>query len=147
MLNFLRHGHGKMIYPNGFYYEGQWKMGDIDGYGTLFSQDNSIIYRGMWKNGKYDGEGILYNSRQLKIDMNSNTRPLIYEKEVGAWKEFSGQFKNSKWEGNGKLFFTNGDYYTGEFKNNKANGIGAYIAQDGRVWKGLWEDNSFILSS
>jgi len=145
MLGFLRHGQGRMTYSNGKYYEGQWELGEITGYGTLFSKDNSVIYQGTWKNGKYHGQGTLFNYRQLKIEMKFKERPIIYEKQVGAWVKFKGEFKEDRWDGYGGLLFTNGDNYKGEFKNDKIHGNGFYEAKSGRVWKGIWEDNSFII--
>ena len=33
-------------------------------------------------------------------------------------KKYEGDFINDKFEGNGKYFYENGNYYIGQFKNN-----------------------------
>jgi len=44
--------------------------------------------------------------------------------------------------GNGKIKFTNGDWYEGEFKNGKRDGFGTYFYPNGKIrYEGEWKDN------
>ena len=52
----MKHGKGKMVYPSGNYYEGDWAFDKKEGYGTLKWPDGTI-YEGYWKDGKQHNEG------------------------------------------------------------------------------------------
>jgi len=79
LLDDERHGHGRMWEPNRDYFEGEWhngeyslgklvkadgsvyqggfKNGVYDGWGTLLHKEKGVAYSGQWKNGVYDGWG------------------------------------------------------------------------------------------
>ena len=46
----------KKKYPNGDYYEGEWKKGQPDGFGKMIYA-NGNVYEGNWENGLPNGEG------------------------------------------------------------------------------------------
>lgn len=46
-------GIGKLIFPNGQFYEGSFKNNHFNGKGKYYSHDG--IYQGQWKNGLKDG--------------------------------------------------------------------------------------------
>lgn len=39
-------------------------------------------------------------------------------------RQYEGSFDNDKFNGKGKLTYTNGDYYFGQFLDNKKHGYG-----------------------
>jgi antitoxin component YwqK of YwqJK toxin-antitoxin module len=47
-------------------------------------------------------------------------------------------------EGQGTLYYPNGNKFVGEFKNNLRNGKGIQHYSDGRVEKGIWRDDEPI---
>ena len=49
--NDLPHGFGERISPEGEIYQGSFRDGKEEGYGTLFSTQGLIIYQGLWSNG------------------------------------------------------------------------------------------------
>lgn len=51
-------GKGKMIYANGDIYVGQWIFGEIEGQGSM-TYKNGNYYEGEWKKGEYYGKGLL----------------------------------------------------------------------------------------
>lgn len=55
----VRHGHGKMEYPNGLVFFGQFKHGRKIGTGTAWYPDGSK-YIGTWENDKRNGRGTLW---------------------------------------------------------------------------------------
>mmetsp|Transcript_950 Transcript_950/g.1306 ORF Transcript_950/g.1306 Transcript_950/m.1306 type:complete len:81 (-) Transcript_950:380-622(-) len=52
------HGYGKLVWPDGKRYEGEYYQDKKHGKG-VFYWPNGNKYVGMWQNGKQHGEGIL----------------------------------------------------------------------------------------
>lgn len=52
----LRHGIGRMTYPNGDVYHGAWEAGTPNGQGTYYYASGDL-YSGQWKAGKKEGRG------------------------------------------------------------------------------------------
>ena len=50
------HGWGCLIYSNGESYIGQWKNGQVEGYGEYFNEDGSE-YKGQWVGDVQHGKG------------------------------------------------------------------------------------------
>ena len=50
----------------------------------------------------------------------------------------SGQWRDGKQHGRGKMIFSSGDRYDGEFVDDKYSGLGVYTWADGRVHEGEW---------
>lgn len=40
----MKHGKGKFFYQDGGYYDGEWHMNKMQGYGTLYYQSNQKAY-------------------------------------------------------------------------------------------------------
>eukprot|EP00929_Paragymnodinium_shiwhaense_P069637 TRINITY_DN35114_c0_g1_i3.p1 TRINITY_DN35114_c0_g1~~TRINITY_DN35114_c0_g1_i3.p1 ORF type:complete len:416 (-),score=89.14 TRINITY_DN35114_c0_g1_i3:252-1499(-) len=68
----------------------------------------------------------------------------------GTWREgqgklerpdggcYIGEFIANKAHGQGKLMHVNGDCYEGEWKNDRAHGFGKFCHQDGSTYEGQW---------
>jgi hypothetical protein len=67
-----------------------------------------MIYSGSW-NSKYLKEGF-----GISVDKNGN-------KYVGNWKD-------DKFDGNGRIISTNGDYYEGNWNSGTIEGIGIFYS-------------------
>ena len=65
------------------------------------------------KNNLFHGKGILY-------DKNGKIR-------------YDGEYVNGKFEGIGKYYYDDGNYYIGQWKNGLGNGEGVLYFKDGRV--------------
>ena len=78
---------------------------------SISKYKNQFIYIGEWKNDMREGRGVYYN-------------PLTKEK-------YEGYFKNGKAEGNGTVYYNNGDIFKGEFKNWVKEGKGIYYYHNG----------------
>jgi hypothetical protein len=54
--NFTMFGYGKMVFPNGAIYKGEWSYNKRNGQGQFFFTDFAT-YEGNWKRNKRDGQG------------------------------------------------------------------------------------------
>jgi hypothetical protein len=44
---------GTQTYPYDEKYVGQWKDGNLNGYGTMYDSNGTILHQGLWKNDKF----------------------------------------------------------------------------------------------
>ena len=157
-----KEGKGKLIYPDGTYYEGNFKNDLFNGKG-IFVNNNSI-YNGDFLNGKKHGKGkieidiIKNNNSNNNINNNENKiEKKIYE---GDWENdfingngieiiqnengkiiYNGQFIKGKKNGKGKLILSNGSEYYGDFKNDLLEGNGIFKWNDNKYYNGEWNNN------
>jgi len=147
MFGYMKQGRGKLTYPDGKYYDGEWKVGRINGQGTLYNRDGSVIYEGQWKNEKYHGKGVLYNPHQrLYFDEPSSQLLKLSKRRDQAWAKYEGNFQDGMWEGSGDLSFKNGDRYIGDFKKDKIEGRGIFVGISGKIVEGAWKDYCLVES-
>ena len=64
----------------------------------------------------------------------------------GEWKfengnRYSGEWANNKKNGQGTLFFPDGDKYIGKFRDDQYNGYGIYSWADGQKYAGQWAND------
>ena len=62
---------------------------------------------------------------------SSNGRGILYYKNGNI--KYEGDFVNGNYEGNGKYYNENGEYYIGQFKNSIRQGKGVIYTKDGNV--------------
>lgn len=90
-------------------YEGVVSSGNITGNGSLY-RDEDLVYNGEWLDGEYSGSGTLY--------------------ENGL--NFTGFFSNGKKNGDGTLYFANGNRkFEGVFENDISDGFGELYNESG----------------
>jgi len=111
----------KKKYPNGDYYEGEWKKGKPNGMGKMIYADGRI-YEGNWKKGKANGYGVMKYS-------NGG----IYD---GMWVD------NMKM-GRGKLERANGERFEGEWKEDKLYKGKGNGYMDSNFYDGEWINGAF----
>lgn len=119
--NGLKHGKGVEFYHRDeikitvvnstqsglVFYDGDWKNGDFDGYGTLYNDYGVMKYQGAWKNGQRHGKGLLYHGNGKKA----------YE---GFWSECQRDGKGCSYDSQGKRL------YEGSWKNDQESGAGKF---------------------
>ena len=89
----------------------------------LFKTDKSI-YKGSWNfQGKKEGFGIFFDSKGNK---------------------YTGEWKEDKFDGKGRLISINGDCYDGDFKSGQIEGHGMFISKIGGYnYLGDFKNNKF----
>ena len=111
-----------------------------------FYNEKGEKYLGERRNGLKDGKGKLY------YDKNGDNIRKLYE---GDFKEdkadgegimfyndgniYKGDWKNDLREGKGIMFWKNGDKYLGDWKNNLREGTGKMIWHNGDEYEGNWK--------
>ena len=133
---------GNLYYENGEYYKGQFKNGLRDGKGIQYYKNNKIKYEGDFSEDKYHGEGNLYYKNaeyykgQFKNGIKHGKGTDYYKKDKKQKNsniKYNGYYKNDKYDGNGILYYENGEYYKGEFKDNYFDGRGYECLSDGSL--------------
>lgn len=110
----------RVKYKNGAIYEGDFKDGKENGYGTTKWPDGAV-YVGKYKNGLWHGRG--------KMKWANGE---VYE----------GRFMNGFRHGKGKSTRPNGEFYEGDYRDGLKHGIGTYQWADGSVYVGEWIDDN-----
>ncbi|CAF4188496.1 unnamed protein product, partial [Rotaria magnacalcarata] len=96
-VNDKPNGQGVSVWPNGSRYEGFWKDGLKDGYGTFNCGDCGHIYVGNFINDLMHGQGV-FTSRE-------------------GW-QYQGFWMNDKKHGLGIMTFVNGMVTSGNWFND-----------------------------
>jgi hypothetical protein len=63
----------------------------------------------------------------------------VYQSVKRGWK-YSGQFKNGKPDGKGRMVFNDGRFYEGDFLNGKFHGHGMMHLDENTQIKGAWKE-------
>ena len=135
-------------FPNGDYYEGEWKNGKPHGQGTFIyntKYNNQKKYVGGFKDGKHHGHGSYTYSYGIKY---------VGEFKDGKWhghgsynyangNTYVGQWENGNPQGQGTVIYTNGNKYVGEFKDGMKSGYGVHIFAEGERYEGEFKDDKF----
>ena len=149
-------GSGKIIYPTGEMYTGQWENGLQNGTGT-YGSPLGELYDGEWINGKKQGKvcfkkmyyniiilifiilkgkynynnGDSYNGEWIS-DLPHGNGKFIYS----SGKRYNGGWIKGQRSGHGNYDLGNGDSYEGEWLNDKMHGIGTFVEKDGSYYEG-----------
>ncbi len=97
-------GKGKIKFPKGEEYNGEFKNATVSGNGVML-WPNGAKYDGNYDNNKRNGKGVFTYS-------NGDV--------------FNGEYKDNKRNGTGEYKWKNGDIYTGNWKDGKMDGNGTY---------------------
>lgn len=167
---YVPQGKGKILWPNGNKYKGQFYDGLPNGEGEkTFAEDLSILqctfingyaqghgqltkpgeqgytYNGTFYHDEKDGEGEeTWNNGATYYKgqyKNGKYGPKGYYK-FGEGSIYEGEFKDGKFQGKGKLSNDSKMMcYDGEWKLNKMHGYGVYKWHDGRRFQGDYIDD------
>eukprot|EP01035_Chromulina_nebulosa_P027401 gene27401-36041_t len=117
----LKHGFGKMKFPNGDLYEGEWVENKIEGEGTYTYKKSGDIYSGSWVSNKKSGQGTLEFGSDSSMLVGTWIDGQI---TTGTWvlkgaAVYEGQFKLGRPFGEGKFNFESGLSQTGSYDVQK----------------------------
>ncbi len=146
------HGKGIKYYLDGSRYEGEWKHGKKDGFGTDYREDGIKSYEGFWEDDYRCGRGVLIDYRGIKFEGVYKKRPPYGEFGLSN-EEFSvmtfpggevveGPLENKKY----RCTYPNGDVFECDhFTIGRGNPIpracyrGVYRYADGGTLSGRWD--------
>lgn len=119
-------GNSEFLYPSGNHYEGSF-LNDLPNGKGIMRFPNHDKYEGDWLEGNMTGKGeyLFYDKKRDKL----------------IWK-YEGWFKDSLFNGLGKMTYPDRTVYFGEWINGKRNGYGQQMYASGDILSGVWEDDT-----
>ncbi|XP_056147014.1 MORN repeat-containing protein 3 [Lampris incognitus] len=148
-LDNKKHGKGTQIWiKDGAIYNGDWKFGKCDGYGTYSKRlpetnEYERQYCGEWKNGKKHGYGTYFysNSSVYEGEWSEGKRSGRGRMHYDDGNIYEGEWMKDKQNGQGMIQYANNNRYEGSWKNGVKNGNGKFYYTDkGQLYEGIWVD-------
>lgn len=146
------HGNGILYWDNSKKrYDGEWKNGKRDGYGSSYREDGTLEYIGYWKEDLYetnygelyneDGKTIYYKGGYSSGQKSGDGTSYRLDGE----KEYEGSWKSGRWNGKGIWYWENGKvYYEGDFIDGQPEGKGVSYQSNGKIrYKGSWSKGEY----
>lgn len=159
----MRHGIGKLSFPNRSYYigqfennvccgngifilneeesmEGNWKNDQLNGFASITAKD--YVYTGECLNNLPHGKGekIYVDGLKYNGEFSCGKRQGKGELVTAEWV-YDGYFNDDLREGFGKCrWLEDNSTYTGYWVKDKFEGKGCFIWPDGKIYEGEYED-------
>lgn len=144
-----REGFGSLYYKNGaLCYAGRWKDNRRDGLGVSFRSDDQSVHVGKWENGERIGMDFLFD-KDGRLCVIRNSKDGTEEPKTIFCIDNSGTVISGldvdPEDGRGNEFDDEGRLlYTGFHKNGLREGQGTSFYPDGRVeFTGQWKNGQF----
>ncbi len=126
----LYHGEGCYRWPNKDFYQGGFKGGQKDRFGTWRQLDK--IYAGFFVENKRHGYGMNVSNQNLQEDIyvgqfeeDVSSGVGIYDTRAGNEKEcYAGQWKNGMFDGSGIYVYSDQSVYLGSYLRDQKHGPG-----------------------
>ena len=128
-------GEGTMIYGDSCTYQGQWKNGLREGFGTLY-----IPQRGTW-------QGLWHADTLQSGTFNSSTQEYIGQ--FNQHLEFEGEgilrtFKSPSTSNHPMPYAIDSTYYAGSWKAGMRRNFGIAIEPQKTIHAGIWRNDHFL---
>ncbi|XP_059059278.1 alsin isoform X2 [Achroia grisella] len=144
-------GHGKMEIPTVGIYEGQWKDNLQNGYGVM-KYVTGDIYEGYFKDGQPHGHGIKkqgdFTSSSATIYtgewVNGAKQGYGVMDDIGKGEKYLGSWSDNKKHGCGLIVTLDGIYYEGLFVQDVLTGHGVMVFEDGTHYEGEFRSAGFF---
>lgn len=136
-------GKGTFTHYDGDKYVGEFKNGFQDGKGTMYWKNGTVI-SGSWKMGEFVADQAVAaapNAGCIQGDCQ-NGRGSFIKKEDNS--KYVGSFRNGAPEGEGIMYFANGEQYSGQWEAGLFEGMGTLKMMDGTEVKGYWSAGSYV---
>jgi len=136
------HGFGRLEEPLSFtekaIYEGNWANGRREGRGKYFDGKGDL-YIGEWRDGLRHGRGSYFvgigrwnENQHTEFWLSQNT------------ENYTGEFVDDLYQGQGIYRWKNGSRYEGGFFANDRHGFGTFYYSTGTARKQLWDYGDFV---
>merc|ERR1719440_2632238 len=127
------------------YYEGQFKLYQRCGEGTLHSPDTGAKYVGQFQSDQFHGvgeqtwsDGSRYSGQWKHGQKNG------YGVYIGMDQlRYEGQWEDGRRHGQGMQEYCNGDKYKGWWYHGLCSGSGTYMFVDGSRYEGAWSNGRY----
>ncbi len=143
-------GKGVLTMPNKDRYEGEFKLGSLEGIG-LFVGASGDSYEGAFKSSAFHGNGRWESKTGEIFTGNFNNGNLEGEGTITqlGGLSYSGNIQGFRPHGKGALTLENGDIYVGEFQRGNFHGAGTLTLKEARddgttIQKGEWRAGLFV---
>jgi len=127
------------------YYEGQFKLFQRSGDGTLHSPETGSKYVGQFHADHFHGSG-----DQIWSDGSTYVGQWIHGQKAGAGVyvsvdnlKYDGQWEDGRRHGQGSQEYCNGDRYKGWWFHGLCSGTGVYHFSDGSRYEGTWANGRY----
>ncbi|XP_073937663.1 MORN repeat-containing protein 1 [Castor canadensis] len=140
-----KHGHGKLLFKDGSYYEGEFVDGEITGQGCRHWAWSGNTYCGHFVLGEPQGHGTMkykaggHYEGELSHGLREGQGVLV---DVDG-QVYQGSFHDNKRHGHGQMRFKNGDKYEGDWIQDQRQGHGVLCCADGSTYEGQWHSDVF----
>uniref|UniRef100_A0A8D2AI66 MORN repeat containing 1 n=1 Tax=Sciurus vulgaris TaxID=55149 RepID=A0A8D2AI66_SCIVU len=140
-----KHGHGKLLFKDGSYYEGEFSDGEITGFGCRYWAWSGNTYSGHFVLGEPQGHGVMkykaggHYEGELSRGLRAGQGFLVDR----DGQEYRGSFHDNKRHGRGQMLFKNGDKYEGDWVQDRRQGHGVLRCADGSTYEGQWHSDVF----
>ena len=129
----------KKKYPNGDYYEGEWKKGQPHGTGKMIYA-NGNVYEGNWNFGQKENGKMIYANGDIfegkwDIGMPRNGKMIYANGNIYEGEYYAGTIKY------GKMIYRNGNIFAGWWSNGKPK-TGTFTTDDGDSYTGTWSGDT-----
>ncbi|XP_031818860.1 MORN repeat-containing protein 1 isoform X2 [Sarcophilus harrisii] len=140
-----KHGHGKLLFKDGSYYDGEFVDGEIIGMGQRYWSSSGNIYSGQFVLGELHGHGVMIYKEGGKYEgeFYQGMREGHGSLTDKNGQVYQGAFHENKKHGVGQMVFNNGDSYEGDWILDQRQGHGVMHYADGSIYKGQWRNNVF----
>ena len=130
-------GWNELIDSEGNIYRGFFINGILNGKGEKFIFQDKIFYKGNFLNSKFEGEGEEKNNEYYFKGNYINNEKKNGKMEFLLLSDiYEGEFKNNLFEGKGHYIYKNGNEYIGNFKEGKFNGEGKFKWSENEFYEG-----------
>lgn len=146
-------------------YEGFWKDGSMEGYGTLTASDScyrgmfsrgrfsglgqltvrkDTLYIGMWKDGLREGRGTYTDSLGRNIEGWWRNDTLVFARVADSLGIYEGEVDTCAYpSGHGRFTDAAGAFYEGHWENGMREDFGFAVGANGRLQVGVWHRGRF----
>lgn len=137
------HGKGTFTHYDGDKYVGEFKNGFQDGKGTMYWK-NGTLTSGSWKMGEFVADQAVAAAPKTGCVQGDcqDGRGTFIKKEDNS--KYVGSFRNGAPEGEGIMYFANGEQYSGQWEAGLFQGMGTLKMMDGTEVKGYWSAGSYV---